>query len=260
MRGVSYLITYRESGSPDRRENLLTVLRWLAQWPDVQTIVIEQDTVARLEPGLPSAGDPLLAYNPGPFNKGWGLNVAARLSRNPLLAIGDADVLAPHTLAEAVERCRQGQHSAVKPYRRVADLTPEESERVRGGNWGSMPARARDAARHRGPFAGGLFVIQRDAYWRLGGFDERFRGWGCEDSAMTVKLRRAQVPSAMIDAQPALHLWHPRSQETTFGQPYHHANMQLLADYRAYTDAEFATVCEVQRQMMGNLHKYRPPC
>jgi hypothetical protein len=61
-----------------------------------------------------------------------------------------------------------------------------------------------------------------------------------------------------IDARPALHLCHPRSEETTFGQPHYEANVRLLADYQDYSDAEFARLCEVQRQMMGNLHKYRP--
>jgi len=263
MKDVSYLITYRASGSIDRRENLLAVLRWLAQWPDVQTIVVEQDTVARLDPGLPSEAAAWLAYNPGPFNKGWGLNVAARLAHHPLLVVGDADMLAPHALAEAVERCRQGL-SAVKPYRHVVDLAPEEAARVRGGEWGFVPVRPHDAppnpdGQHEHvAFAGNLFVIQRDAYWRVGGFDERFLGWGGEDDAMAIKLRRARIPSTEIGAQPAVHLWHPRSHETTVGQPHYQANLRLLADYRAYTDAEVTRLCEVQRQTMGNLHKYRP--
>jgi hypothetical protein len=263
MNGVSYLITYRESGSADRRENLLAVLRWLALWPDVQAIVVEQDTVARLDPGLPAAGTARLAYNPGPFNKSWGLNLAARVARNPVLVVGDADVLAPSTLGEAVLRCQQGV-AAVKPYRDIVDLSPEETARVRGGDWNLVPARpagappSREGKQEYVVFAGGLFVIQRDAYWRLGGFDERFRGWGGEDDAMTVKLQRARLAMGEIDARPALHLCHPRSEETTFGQPHYEANVRLLADYQDYSDAEFARLCEVQRQMMGNLHKYRP--
>jgi GT2 family glycosyltransferase len=264
MQGLSYLITYREAGSSDRRENLLAVLRWLAQWPETQVIVIEQDTIPWLdrEPPLPKSGAGL-AYNPGPFNKAWGLNVAARVARGPVLALADTDVIVPRALPDAVQRCQRGQ-GAVKPYRTIVDLTPEETARVRGGDWGFVPARPPDASRNREEqgehvvFAGGLFVIQRETYLRLGGFDERFLGWGGEDDAMTAKLERAGVKLAEVGAEPALHLWHPRPPKSTFGQPHDEANRRRRADYAAYSDAEFARLCEVQRQTMGNLHKYRP--
>lgn len=58
--------------------------------------------------------------------------------------------------------------------------------------------------------------------------------------------------------RPALHLWHPRQPEAPHGQPYYAANRQLLADYQAYRDDELARLCEVQRQVIGNPHKYSP--
>jgi GT2 family glycosyltransferase len=239
------------------------LLRWLAHWTELQTIVVEQDTAPRLDPSLPSAMTACFAYNPGSFNKSWGFNIAARLAQRAILIVGDADVVAAHTLVTAVERCRDGV-AAVKPYRRMIDLTSEESARVRAGEWSFTPPRpagtppSREAKNEYVVFAGGLFVIQRDVYLRIGGFDERFRGWGGEDDAMSVKLRRAQIPMAEIDKEPALHLWHPRSRETTLGQPHYEVNARLLADYDAYSEAELTRLCEVSRQTMGHLHKYRP--
>jgi len=263
VRALSYLITYRESGSSERRENLFAVLRWLAQWPEIDLVVIEQDSVPRLErdPSQPNCSMGL-AYNPGPFNKAWGLNVAARMARGPLLALADADLIVPRALPGAVERCSPGH--AVKPYRSIVDLTVVESKRVRAGEWGFAPRRAagaplnREAQGEHVVFAGGLFVIHRDDYLQLGGFDERFVGWGGEDDAMTVKLRRAGVALSEIGDEPALHLWHPRPRESTLGQPRYDANRALLADYATYSDAQFTRLCEVQRQTMGNRHKYRP--
>jgi GT2 family glycosyltransferase len=107
-------------------------------------------------------------------------------------------------------------------------------------------------------FAGGIFVIGREPYLRLGGFDERFRGWGGEDDAMTIKLRRAGMRLAECGERPALHLSHPRGPESTQGQPNYSSNRQLLADYEAYRDDELTRLCEVQRQVIGNPHKYSP--
>lgn len=50
----------------------------------------------------------------------------------------------------------------------------------------------------------------------------------------------------------------PRAHQATQGQPHYVANRQLLADYRAYDDDELTRLCEVQRQVMGNPHKYSP--
>jgi hypothetical protein len=263
MQGLSYLITYRESGSADRRENLLAVLGWLRQWPDIEVVVVEQDAVPRFDAPLEYGGGVArFAYNPGPFNKAWGLNLALGFARGPLLAVGDADVMAPHTLGMAVERCRSVP--AVKPYRTIVDLTPEDTARVRAGEWGLLPERPAHSLPNREGqgeyvvFAGGLFVIQRDWLVRLGGFDERFRGWGGEDDAMTQKLRRAGVQAVQIDGPPALHLWHPRSPEATFGHAHYGDNRRVLDAYQDYSDAEFTRLCEVGRQLMGHLHKYRP--
>ena len=263
MHALSYLITFRESGSRDRRENLLAVLSWLGQWPEIDVVVVEQDAVPRLDGSLEyGAGVARFAYNPGPFNKSWGLNLAMGFARHSLLAVGDADVIAAQTFAAAVDRCRTVP--AVKPYRNIVDLTPEETLRVRAGEWGLLPSRSAQTLPNREGqgeyvvFAGGLFLIQREWLLRLGGFDERFRGWGGEDDAMTQKLRRAGVEAAQIDGPPALHLWHPRSRATTFGHAHYADNRRVLDAYAGYSDAEFTRLCEVQRQLMGNPHKYRP--
>jgi GT2 family glycosyltransferase len=262
MQGLSYLLTYRESDRVDRRANLLAVLDWLAQWPKTEVIVVEQDAVPRLDPSSALRNGSAFAYNPGAFNKAWGFNVAARLARGPLLALADADVIVPRALPEAARRCRRGQ--AVKPYRSIVDLSPEETKRVRSGEWSFAPRRAPDAPPNREGkgetvvFGGGSFIIHRQTYFALGGFDERFRGWGGEDDAMTRKLERAGVALSEIGDEPALHLWHPRSQVSTYAQPHYEANRRLLADYASYADAEFTRLCEVQRQVMGNVRKYRP--
>jgi len=261
MQALSYLLTYRESG-PDRRDNLLAVLSWLRQWPEVEIIVVEQDSVPRLDRGPMLPNGAAFAYNAGPFNKAWGFNVAARMGSGPLLALADADVIVPRALPEAIRRCTPGH--AVKPYRSIVDLSPEETACVRGGEFTYAPTRPPGTPRNREGqgehivFGGGLFLIRRKTYLRLGGFDERFLGWGGEDDAMTRKLERAGIALSEIGEEPALHLWHPRSRDSTYDQPHYEANRTLLADYATYSDADFIRICEVQRQVMGNAHKYRP--
>ncbi len=80
---------------------------------------------------------------------------------------------------------------AVKPYRRLIDLSAEETQPILAGGFDRIPPRNetdspnREGIGERIVFAGGSFVIRREAFVALGGWDERFRGWGGEDDALS---------------------------------------------------------------------------
>ena len=151
----------------------------------------------------------------------------------------------------------------VKPYKRLLDLSAEESvawcrqdlmreEQVNGRPFG------RAAVGERLALCGGSFAMRADAFWSLGGCDERFLGWGGEDDAMSYKVERRRLSAIELDENVALHLWHPRNLQTTRGHPDYQKNLQLLASYSAMDGRTFARFCEVQRQLAGNHEKYRP--
>ena len=59
---------------------------------------------------------------------------------------------------------------------------------------------------------GGNIGIARDDYERVNGYDENFRGWGCEDDDLRLRLRAAGVGVASITWWThAFHLWHPKT-------------------------------------------------
>lgn len=90
MQDTAYILTYRESSSGERRDNLLA-LRWLERLPLLQVIVFEQDSVPRVD-SKPASIDrrTLFGCNAGPFNKSWRFNVAARQTARPILVFADA--------------------------------------------------------------------------------------------------------------------------------------------------------------------------
>ena len=261
---ASYIITWRENSDSDRRANLLTVLAWLARVSELEVIVVEQDAIPRIQEALPDAGCKwIFAYNPGPFNKSWGFNVGVRYCSTPILGFGDADLIVDGVLAQCIAYCARGIQT-LKPYRRLIDLTPEETAIVRGGNYGFQPSRSEASAPNREPrgefvvFGGGLFFMRTDAFRQVGGWDERFVGWGGEDDAMTYKIERSRLSAVELDEHPAIHLWHRRSPEATSGQPAYADNCALLAAYRHYTDPQLRRLADVQLQMCGRREKYRP--
>ncbi|MEO8487805.1 MAG: galactosyltransferase-related protein [Betaproteobacteria bacterium] len=261
---ASAIVTYRGAPGTDRRANLDAVLAWLAGMPAIETIVVEQETHPRLEAPLAHpAARVAFAYNAGPFNKAWGLNVGARHAAGGVLLFGDADVIVPGGLTAAATHGAQSMQ-VVKPYRQLIDLTPEETRLVReGGGEGPLSLdvsarRDRDAIGERLALCGGWFAMRHDAFVAIGGFDERFVGWGGEDDAMTMKVELARLSTCELDPGPALHLWHPRSPESTTGHPDYRSNCALLDDYARYDEVTLARLFEVQRQTYGRRDKYRP--
>ena len=261
---IGYILTWRDDASGQRRANLMAVLAWLAGHPQIEPILVEQDAVPRLDGALPHPHCMhVFAYNPGPFNKSWGLNVGFRRSTHAWLAFADADIVLGDALADVQQHLDRG-NQAIKPYRRLVDLDDAESARVRAGEFDFVPDRRGFSAPNREGvgehivFAGGAFLIARGAFKRLGGWDERFRGWGGEDDAMSYRLERARVAAIELDSRPAVHLAHPRGQETTFAQPHYAANRNLLEGYRHMEDAQLERFSEIQMQIIGNPDKYRP--
>jgi hypothetical protein len=130
MNAISAILTYRSADDPARRANLETVLAWLAGSNIAQIIVVEQDIAPSLFDLPPVAGlVSLFAYNPGPFNKGWGFNVGMRAATGTLLLFADADLVCPG-LAEAIALARSGAPVA-RAFSHVIDLNPEQSDRAR---------------------------------------------------------------------------------------------------------------------------------
>ena len=261
---ASAILTYRGDAGGDRRANLDAVLRWLEATPDLEVVVVEQDAHPRLPPPPANPAARIVhAYNAGPFNKAWGLNVGARHANGDVLFFGDADVVVPGGLAIAAAHCAVSTQ-VVKPYRTLVDLTPDETRIVRERGPAALPPidaaarRDRDAIGERLVLCGGWFAMRRDAFFAIGAFDERFVGWGGEDDAMTMKVELARLSCCELDPGPALHLWHPRSQATAPGHDHYASNVALLADYGRYDETTLARLFEVQRQIHGRRDKYVP--
>lgn len=258
----SYVVPYRGGAEQAREANLRAVLRWLAGMADVEVVLVEQDAAPTLQAGtLPPNCTHVFAPNPGPFNKSWGFNVGFRRSSGAAIAFGDADMLMnPQALLHCLGACGS-EFEAMKPYDRLIDLTREESRCVLDGDASLKVTRSAAQAGREGIgeyvcFCGGVFVIRRETYERLGGFDERFVGWGGEDDAMTAKLTRLVANPRVLANQAAFHLWHARSAETRQGQPHYRQNVALLEQYGACDLTELQAICARDRQTMGDIGRY----
>jgi N-terminal domain of galactosyltransferase len=263
MQGTSYIITFRESGDPARRANLEAVLRWLETLQLAEVIVVEQDVAPTLGTlrqfnGLRS----VFAYNPGPFNKSWGFNIGVRHSTGSLLAFGDADIVCG-SFPDAVASSRSGV-MVLRPFRDMNDLDEATSALLRDD-----PRRMYESNFHKGPvdrtglrehlpICGGLVIFHRQLLMLLGGWDERFLGWGGEDDAMDIKVRRAGVPFGVRDTADGFHMFHERSNTTPDQMLHHQDNLDMLRQLQILPDAALKRLSEVSWFLAGNVDRHRP--
>jgi len=206
---ISVLIGHRGS---ERLPLLLGTLESLAaqQGVRLECLVIEQDTTPRIQAALPAWVRHIHAPLPdpqAPYNRSHTFNVGAREARSPVLLLHDNDMLVPTGYARRILQRIGTGYAVVNPKRFIFYLNPEHSQAVlaHGAPYDEQPAEYIVQNLE----AGGSMAITAEAYHRLGGMDESFRGWGGEDNEFWDRC--LTLPTWIWGYEPIVHLWH-RSQ------------------------------------------------
>lgn len=132
----------------------------------------------------------------GPFNKSRALNRAFAASTGDVVVCMDADGLPPLP-----------EFDPSLPWQPLYDhtqyLSREASDEVYSGTdpWAVTPERTF-------PMCTSILAIRRDAW---PGMDERFEGWGLEDTALRVTLTRLHGPAPEPPKRGFRCLWHPEA-------------------------------------------------
>lgn len=201
---------------------------------------------AAMRATLPDA--PLLNADSGhhPFSRAGSRNHGVRLAQTAaaadVVAIVDADTIPePAPLHDAL-RAAHGDGRLHLPYTHYRGLSQHGTRDYLAG---SMPDECDVELAHEWA-TGGVMVIRPDAWWRAGGMDERFVGFGHEDVAFRIAADTLLGPTARHPGV-ITHLWHPKAMG--LGSPQHQANGQLCERYNAANgdpDAIQALIAERQ--------------
>lgn len=171
--------------------------------------------------------------NPGEFNRSAARNQGAMATAGEVLVFVDADSEVPYDqMQRAVSRVG-GFGGWAFPYDSYCSLTQTGSRK-------KMTRETLDPTDYAyvfpspetpEPSVGGCVVVSREAFDIVGGYDERFIGWGEEDRAFAIALSTLVGP-AFVEPGPLYHLWHPAPEEVRFDQPNFMGNRRLCNRYR----------------------------
>jgi len=172
---------------------------------EFEIIVIEQSAAPVLNGQLPNdvcyrhipLQDPAMG-----FNKSWSLNVGARLARGRRLLLLDADFVLPRQFLHE-STLLIGEGIAARPVRFIFSLDRVSTFGMIENRDMLLEPKAVEVIQN----APNPILVDREAYWRAGGHDERYFGWGGEDVEFLDRLRLLEVHEG--GSLPVLHLWHP---------------------------------------------------
>ena len=168
----------------------------------------------RYEIIMPNAEICMGDYSGEPFCKSVAVNNAAKKATRDIFIIADADIVFNiDQIKNAIEAL--SFHPWVIPYRSFFRLNPDETDEM----WKKSPdiilneADFQECHKHgisnRYELVGGINVLPRKYFEKVGGFDERFKGWGGEDDAFQMAVDTLcghyyRIETAMW------HLYHPK--------------------------------------------------
>jgi hypothetical protein len=167
-----------------------------------------------------------LGDSPGPWARAAACNEAARLAGDwDIALIADADTIPEKDAVQRAVVTVSLLPGAIRPHDRLWNLNKAQTQLA--GTKG--PQAVRLTPRASKLLGGGLLVVSRQAWDRVGGYDERFIGWGHEDSALQTTLL-AEARWDRIEGQ-AWHLWHPRDPIHT---PERKANQRMMHEVKEH--------------------------
>lgn len=176
------------------------------RFPAIEIILVEHDTQQRVPDSALVARRLLVQSNGRPFNKAKAFNAGVAAATHQHLILHDADMIVRGDYVSSASRLLQ-DYDGCHLGKTVIYLTPDATHVVNQS--GVLDA---DASFERavGYFEGGSLACRRSTYWKIGGFNEDFWGYGVEDCDFFERLSKncRWTDNRTYDF---VHMWHGRT-------------------------------------------------
>lgn len=201
----SYIIGYRHSN--ERIFNLKRVLDWITRFNGAEVIVVEQDSTPKLPTFSLLGFKYLFTESEMPYNRSWAFNVGLKACTTQIIGFGDSDlIMDPNEFISSLNM--MNHYECVSPYTSVVDLDKAESnlpfDRMISI---SRPGRG-ETDNQKINLCGGIVLYRTESAFKIGGWNERFVGWGGEDNYQEFKTKN--LLSWAENKARCYHLWHSR--------------------------------------------------
>lgn len=176
------------------------------------------------------------------FSRAASKNRGARSAPGDVLIFNDADMIITHQAYRDMAEMAYESGKLVIGYVEYCALDKPHSERIYRGDFPD-PFDAPRTVSNVAFSLGGIIAVRRDVFAEVGGYDERFQGWGNEDFAFAISCATVAGPWLRIEG-PALHFFHEHA-TLYVDEDQLRANAELLGRYNQIENLD--GLREVQR-------------
>ena len=188
-------------------------------------------------------------HDDGPFNRSAAVNRAARAAGDfDCIVIIDADVLIQAAQVRAGIELATRFNRVVFPFRVYRSVSQSGTSRIMNGWTGDWRQTSIQAYWDS---VSCVVIVPRALWDQVGGMDERFVGWGWEDTAFACAT---DAVSGRLRLDGTLwHLWHPASPERNPKTVEYRASRDLAAQYRNAAHVGWEAMLPILKQPGGPL-------
>jgi len=172
----------------------------------VECIIVEQSTkreITELPPGVRYIYLPHKTDTNG-WYKSWAFNIGVKEARANIVVCHDGDILVPCNYGLEILKHMHGRDREVLHLQRfLFCLNPTDTNKITTSKKlpnNTIPERVRQN------WQGGTLAIKKNAFFRIGGYDEQFVGWGGEDNEFYDRC--TTLNGWRYGYLPFVHLWH----------------------------------------------------
>ena len=218
---MSIVVPIRNIG---RQESIQVVINNLRGqlFPNLEIIISEQDEKQKFNSTTVSPCKHLFAANRRPgqlFNKSYACNFGVAQTSYNKVIIHDGDMLLPSHYSEKVYSCL-GDNDSVHLGSQVLYLDRNSTEHIVGSGKVDPNYKCERAVEY---FEGGSLACTKETYFKIGGFNELFEGYGMEDCDFFSRLKQFSK-LYNVRSIDLIHLWHDR----TPGWVQHHKKNKII--------------------------------
>jgi glycosyltransferase involved in cell wall biosynthesis len=203
---ISVVIPFREQERTKALKSVINNIR-AQKFPNIELILIEEDHVTRIEKKdyEPFTYSRVQIDTKHHFNKSKAFNLGVSISNYDKIILHDADMMVTNHYVQEVYDCLN-EYEACHIGATVLYADYNTTEQINEAQMVIKPVMERVV----GYYEGGSLACRKDAYWRIGGFNEDFWGYGCEDCDFYYRLSKGTTWKE-DRRHDLLHLRHGRS-------------------------------------------------
>jgi hypothetical protein len=244
----TYIIGYRHSN--ERIINLKRVLDWVTRFNGVEIILVEQDVSPKIPTFSLFGFKYIFTKSEMPYNRSWAFNVGLKSSTTEIVVFGDSDlIMNPNDLINSLNLLNQ--YDCVSPYTSVLDLDQRESN-LPFDKLISIPRPGRgETDNQKINLCGGIVLYRKESALKIGGWNERFIGWGGEDNYQEFKTKN--LLTWVENNARCYHLWHTR---TPPDNKWYTRTMELLNKLVSMSTEDTIKIINVDIPKIGAKNKY----